>query len=98
MVNKENTIYEIRYDFDLGGAEISIPEGCVLDFQGGSFSNGTVNINGAKIIPNGCVISNYITANISGGYANGQCLFDEILGKPKYWLNTKWIDATGADV
>ena len=42
MINKENTIYEIRYDFDLNGQEITIPEGCVLDFQGGSFSNGTI--------------------------------------------------------
>ena len=43
MINKENTIYEIRYDFDLNGAEITILEGCVLDFQGGSFSNGVLN-------------------------------------------------------
>ena len=42
MINKENTIYEIRYDFNLNGAEITIPEGCVLDFQGGSFSNGII--------------------------------------------------------
>lgn len=42
QVTKENTIYEIRYDFDLNGGEINIPEGCVLDFQGGSLSNGTI--------------------------------------------------------
>lgn len=42
MINKENTIYEIRYDFNLNGKEITIPEGCVLDFQGGSLSNGNV--------------------------------------------------------
>ena len=42
MINKENTIYEIRYDFDLNGEEITIPEGCVLDFQGGSINNGTI--------------------------------------------------------
>ena len=49
MINKENTIYEIRYDFDLNGSEITIPEGCVLDFQGGSFSNGTIVGNNTKI-------------------------------------------------
>lgn len=38
MINKPNTIYEIRYDFDLNGEEITIPEGCVLDFNGGSIS------------------------------------------------------------
>lgn len=42
MINEPNTIYEIRYDFDLNGGEITIPEGCVLDFQGGSLSNGTI--------------------------------------------------------
>ena len=42
MINKENTIYEIRYDFDLNSAEITIPEGCILTFQGGKFSNGNI--------------------------------------------------------
>lgn len=50
MVSKPNTIYIIQYDYDLNGAEITIPEGCVLDFQGGSFNNGT-------IIGNKCVIN-----------------------------------------
>lgn len=45
MVSKPNTIYIIRYNYDLNGAEITIPEGCVLDFQGGSFSNGNLNVN-----------------------------------------------------
>lgn len=45
MINKPNTIYEIRYDFDLNGAEITIPENCVLKFNGGSLSNGTINGN-----------------------------------------------------
>lgn len=37
MINQPDTIYEIRYDFDLDGAEISIPEGCILKFNGGRF-------------------------------------------------------------
>ena len=49
MINKENTIYEIRYDFDLNGAEITIPEGCVLDFQGGSLNNGIIVGNNTSI-------------------------------------------------
>lgn len=43
MINEPNTIYEIRYDFDLNGATITIPEGCVLKFEGGSLDNGTLN-------------------------------------------------------
>ena len=42
QVTKPNTIYEIRYDFDLNGAEITIPENCVLKFEGGSLRNGSV--------------------------------------------------------
>lgn len=42
QVTKENTIYEIRYDFELGGAEVTIPENCVLKFEGGSIKDGTI--------------------------------------------------------
>lgn len=49
MIDDANTIYEIRYDFDLDGAEIQIKEGCVLNFVGGGFKNGTVN-NIGKIL------------------------------------------------
>lgn len=45
MINDANTVYEIRYDFDLNGAEIQIKDGCVLNFVGGSFNNGTINGN-----------------------------------------------------
>lgn len=40
QVTEENTIYEIRYDFDLNGETLEIPEGCVLDFKGGSIKVG----------------------------------------------------------
>lgn len=42
MINQSNTIYEIRYDFDLNEQNIIIPEKCVLDFKGGSLANGTL--------------------------------------------------------
>lgn len=38
-----NAIYEIRYDFDLGGNSINIPANCFLKFVGGSIYNGTLN-------------------------------------------------------
>lgn len=43
MINDPNTIYEIRYDFDLNCEEITIPRNCVLKFNGGSLNNGTIN-------------------------------------------------------
>lgn len=45
MINQPDTIYEIRYDFDLNDAEISIPEGCILKFNGGRFLN-ALNVRG----------------------------------------------------
>lgn len=60
MMTKENTIYIIQYDYDLNGATINVPSGCVLDFQGGSLGNGTLNLNDARITNRGicCDISN----------------------------------------
>lgn len=50
MVNKPNTIYEIRYDFDLDGQTIEVPENCTLKFEGGSLENGKIDLNFCKII------------------------------------------------
>lgn len=40
MISKENTIYIIQYDYNLNKQTITIPSGCVLQFEGGSISNG----------------------------------------------------------
>ena len=47
-LSKENTRYIIKYDFDLNGKTIVIPNGCVLSFEGGSFKNGA--IKGAGVV------------------------------------------------
>ena len=49
MMSKSNTVYIIQYDYNLQGVEITVPKGCVIDFQGGSFSNGIV-VGGNTII------------------------------------------------
>lgn len=40
--NKPNTIYKVTKDITLSRGTLTIPEGCTLDFQGGSFTNGTI--------------------------------------------------------
>lgn len=40
MINQSYTIYVVQYDFDLNGAQITIPKNCILKFDGGSLSNG----------------------------------------------------------
>lgn len=52
MVNQPNTIYEIRYDFDLNGERIEIPVGCTLKFDGGCLKNGKIKFNDTAIIGN----------------------------------------------
>lgn len=49
QVTKENTIYEIRYNYDLDEGEVTIPANCILKFNGGSISNGTLNGNNTVI-------------------------------------------------
>lgn len=43
VINQSNTIYEIRYDYDLNGATINLPQNCILKFCGGSLNNGKLN-------------------------------------------------------
>ena len=42
QINKANTTYVIRKDFDLEGQTLKMPENCVLKFNGGKLINGTI--------------------------------------------------------
>ena len=95
---KENHIYKITLDIDLGGGTLNIPANSTLDFQGGRIMNGTVVLNNTKILPNGMKVVDYLLTSNMGTYAEGQCLYSPSLGKPKWWTGEKWVDATGADV
>lgn len=44
-----NRLLRIVGNINLNGETLTIPEGCTLDFQGGSFSNGTIVGNNTKI-------------------------------------------------
>lgn len=64
QVTAENTIYEIRYDFDLDSASVTIPSGCVLKFNGGGLNNGTL-IGSGTILNGNCKFDNTL---LSGSY------------------------------
>lgn len=49
QITKTNTIYEVRYSFNLSGASVTIPSNCVLKFVGGMLVNGTVTGTNTKI-------------------------------------------------
>ena len=65
--NKTNTIYKITQDIDLGHGILTVPSGCTLDFQGGSFSNGTIQGNNTNIQLTKIGFSNIV---FQGTYAN----------------------------
>lgn len=75
MVSQPNTIYHIQYDYDLNGQTITLPAGCVLEFDGGSLSNGTINANGCEINGNA-----HIYADIQN-VGNETILLSWFLGK-----------------
>ena len=52
MINSPNTIYIIQYDYDLDGETINIPDGCILDFKGGSIKNGNIVFNNTFLSDN----------------------------------------------
>lgn len=70
--NSPNKIYKITQDIDLGHGVLTIPSGCTLDFQGGSFSNGTIIGNKTNIVDTHEFIFNNIelkeSFNIKGWY------------------------------
>lgn len=43
MINDPDTIYDIRYNFDLNGATLNFPDNVELFFNGGSITNGDFN-------------------------------------------------------
>lgn len=67
--SKSNMIYKITKDIDLGNCILTIPSGCTLDFQGGSFSNGTIIGNNTSIKANSEKIFNNIQFNKGFLYA-----------------------------
>ena len=69
-INKADTIYEIRYDFDLDGKTITIPKNCVLYFTSGKFYNGSINMDNTIV---STLYKDILSeVNISGNYYNIQ--------------------------
>lgn len=77
MLRKSNTIYIIQYDYDLRGEEITIPEKCILQFEGGSLKNG-------KCISNKTIL----IGNSKGNALYG--IFYDIAGEPLNYNNRKY--------
>lgn len=66
MINKPNTVYEIRYDFDLDGESIQMFNNCILTFKGGSFKNG--KIIGEHTVIDSLPVLIFNNIDLSGSY------------------------------
>lgn len=91
-INRASTIYRIQYDYNLQGQTIRIPADCVLFFDGGSLSNGSIVLNNTLVLPQCLDIAKYISCNISGNYQNGQIYYDSSQDKLLAVIGQKLID------
>lgn len=84
MMNQPNTIYVIRYDFNLNGETIEMQEGCALKFEGGSINGAgsligdntsasdykkiAATLKGTWLNKKGLVINNYFRTSLKSSY------------------------------
>lgn len=78
QVTAQNTIYEIRDVFDLGGGSVTIPSGSKLRFEGGRVVNGTINGNKTIIVAEPYQIFD-INTTLAGTFIN-DCIYTEWFG------------------
>lgn len=96
MVNESNTIYEVRYDFDLQGKTITLLTNSSFRFMGGTINNGTIVMTDGDLI-NVRSFNEAGTATFSGTFTKGLILtFDDGV---KFWNGTEWVGiATGGEI
>lgn len=91
-LNSEYTIYEIRYNFDLNGKTVNLPEGCTLLFRGGTLNNGTIVCNGTNII--GITeFSDAGSATLSGTFKKG--LIMSMNNTIMWYDGSQWVQIKG---
>ena len=105
MINDENTIYVIQYDFVLG-ENITVPANCVLEFDGGSLGNGSITLNDTKICGSHYCLRENLTIlgthndidldwlGINGNNPNNVSRFNLVTGK-NYYFNSNIIFTNG---
>ena len=93
-LSSANTRYVIKFDYDLGGETITVPDGCILEFDGGSVANGTLTLKNDTIVIDALHSVSTSTTRPSIKHKGFQT-FDLTLGIPLWWNGTAWVDATG---
>lgn len=91
MISKPNNIYVIQYDYELA-SNITIPENCVLEFNGGSI-NGAYNITGTNTGIEACLVEIFNTDITLAGTWNVAEAYPEWFGAK---VNDNTFDSTSA--
>lgn len=97
MMATENARYIIKFDFDLDGKTINVPTNSIFSFEGGSLCNGTVNINGASVLPDYDALADSQNLTINGYPKAGTMHWDDENQKPVWSTGEKWVNALGGD-
>lgn len=105
LFRKTDHIFKIVSDIDLEGKTLVIGENSFLDFQGGSFSNGTINGPNVRLI--GAIKLNNVLVPKSLDYGNGESLpenpfvgqqyFNTSTHKTITWDGKKWWNPDGTE-
>ena len=88
MINQPNTIYEIRYDYDLNGETIEMQEGCTLKFNGGKIRNGVLNFDDTEIV---AISNSFENCRFSGTLKN-DIVYSKIFGQYENVDSTVFIN------
>lgn len=73
-----NVVYKIVGDIDLGGGTLTIATGSTLDFQGGSFSNGTISLANTELKGNIKLSSITLTGSCSNNITKLSWFTDDL--------------------
>lgn len=107
MIDDEDTIYILQYNYNLNGATIKMPAGSAILLYGGEITNGTIRGNCSDIIGFGTVKvtlkGTWLTHGITssrpdGNILPGHCYFDTTINKPIWWNGLNWVDCNGNQV
>lgn len=98
MINEPNTIYVLQYDYCLNESTITIPENCIIEYQGGSINRGIVVLNNTKFVNFVGSIKDFIVADMEGTFAIGQQDYDKNSLKPIWFNGEFWTDVYGNDI
>lgn len=91
-----NTKYVVRWTFDFAEGVFELPEGCILEFDGGQFINAYLRLNGAAVLPSyNCLETD---GNVlMGSPCAGTYRWDSDAGRPLWFNGSSWVDALGND-